>query len=302
MGEKIKIGIAKIIEGGSRTFSNLSQGPEAMEGGGLHEFLEKIECELVESKTAVLTPEEEKEYGAWHRLGIANYHLREIVADQRRRGLFSLGLLSNCNALMGMLAGLQNSGPTKRPLRVGLVWIDAHGDINTPDTTLSGMLGGMPVAVSTGLCLPRLRRKCGLDPALPTRYVTMVGVRDTDPLEQELLDRIEVQHVTVDHVRRLSPVIDLEMERLATLTDRTYVHIDMDALDPEEVSGHGLTVADGPTGKEMAAALKMMVEHPSVAAFGIASYPAGRDPDGRTLKAVYEMIEGVVKGLKNRKA
>jgi len=130
----------------------------------------------------------------------------------------------------------------------------------------------------------------------------MVGVRDTDPLEQELLDRIEVQHVTVDHVRRLSPVIDLEMERLATLTDRTYVHIDMDALDPEEVSGHGLTVADGPTGKEMAAALKMMVEHPSVAAFGIASYPAGRDPDGRTLKAVYEMIEGVVKGLKNRKA
>ena len=302
MGEKIKIGIAKIIEGGSRTFSNLSQGPEAMESGGLHELLDKIECELVESKTAVLTPEEEKEYGAWHRLGLANYHLREIVADQRRRGLFTLGLLSNCNALMGMLAGLQNSGPTKRPLRVGLVWIDAHGDINTPDTTLSGMLGGMPVAVSTGLCLPRLRRKCGLDPALPTRYVTMVGVRDTDPLEQELLDRIEVQHVTVDHVRRLSPVIDLEMERLATLTDRTYVHIDMDALDPEEVSGHGLTVADGPTGKEMAAALKMMVEHPSVAAFGIASYPAGRDPDGRTLKAVYEMIEGVVKGLKNRKA
>jgi len=300
MGEKIKIGIAKIIEGGSRTFSNLSQGPEAMESGGLHELLDKIECELVESKTAVLTPEEEKEYGAWHRLGLANYHLREIVADQRRRGLFTLGLLSNCNALMGMLAGLQNSGPTKRPLRVGLVWIDAHGDINTPDTTLSGMLGGMPVAVSTGLCLPRLRRKCGLDPALPTRYVTMVGVRDTDPLEQELLDRIEVQHVTVDHVRRLSPVIDLEMERLATITDLTYVHIDMDALDPKEVSGHGLTVADGPTGKEMAAALEMMVEHPSVAAFGIASYPAGRDPDGRTLRAVYDMIEGVVKGLRNR--
>jgi len=300
MDEKFKIGIAKIIEGGSRTFSNLSQGPEAMEGGGLHKLLEDINCELVESKTAVLTPEEEKEYGAWHRLGLANHHLREIVADQRRRGLFTLGLLSNCNALMGMLAGLQNSGPTKRPLRVGLVWIDAHGDINTPDTTLSGMLGGMPVAVSTGLCLPRLRRKCGLDPALPTRYVTMVGVRDTDPLEQELLDRIEVQHVTVDHVRRLSPVIDLEMERLATLTDLTYVHIDMDALDPEEVSGHGLTVADGPTGKEMAAALEMMVEHPSVAAFGIASYPAGRDPDGRTLRAVYDMIEGVVKGLRNR--
>ena len=300
MTDKIKIGIAKIIESGSRAPSNLSQGPEAMEGGGLHRLLEKLGCDLVESKTATLTPEEEKEYGAWHRLGLANRHLRDIVADQRRRGLFTLGLLSNCNALMGMLAGHQHGGPTKRPLRVGLIWIDAHGDINTPDTTLSGMLGGMPVAVSTGLCLPRLRRKCGLDPALPTRYVTMAAVRDTDPLEQELLDRTEIPHITTKHIRDLSLVIDLEMDRLATITDTTYVHIDMDALTPDEVPGHGLTVADGPTSKEMAKALEMMFEHPSASAFGIASYPAGKDPDGRSLKAVYNMVEGVISGLKNR--
>jgi arginase family enzyme len=74
----------------------------------------------------------------------------------------------------------------------------------------------------------------------------------------------------------------------------------MDALTPEEVPGHGLTVADGPTSKEMADALEMMFEHPSADAFGIASYPAGKDPDGRSLKAVYTMVEGVIKGLKNR--
>ena len=256
--------------------------------------------EVAESQTAALTPDEEKEYGTWHRLGLASRHLADIVADQRRRGLFTLGLLSNCNGLMGMLAGLQRSGPTSRPLRVGLVWIDAHGDFNTPETTLSGMLGGMPVAVSTGLCLQRLRLKCGLDPPLPTRYVTMIGVRDTDPLEQDLLDRSEIQHLTVDHVRNLSPVIDLEMERLATITDLTYVHIDMDALDPEEVPGHGLTVEDGPTSAEMADALELMFENPSAAAFGVASYPAGGDPDKRSLKAVYNMVEGVVRGLKNR--
>ena len=95
MTGKLKIGIAKIIESGSRSPSNLSRGPEAMESGGLHELLEKLGCDLVESRTATLTPEEEKEYGAWHRLGLTNRHLRDIVADQRRNGLFTLDLLSN---------------------------------------------------------------------------------------------------------------------------------------------------------------------------------------------------------------
>ena len=300
MADKTTIGIAKLLETGSRTASNFAQGPDAMEKGGLLELLEEKDCTLVESRTAALTPDEEKEYGAWHRLGLASRHLADIVADQRRRGLFTLGLLSNCNGLMGMLAGLQRSGPTPRPLRVGLIWIDAHGDYNTPETTLSGMLGGMPVAVSTGLCLQRLRLKCGLDPPLPTRYVTMIGVRDTDPLEQELLDRSEIQHLTVDHVRKLSPVIDLEMERLAITTDLTYVHIDMDALDPAEVPGHPLTVEDGPTSTEMANALEMIFEHPSAAAFGVASYPAGKDPEKKSLKAAYNMVEGAIRGLKNR--
>lgn len=271
-----------------------------MEKDGLFELLGDIGCEIIESRTATLTAEEEKEYGAWHRLGLASRHLANIVSNQRRKCLFSLGLLSNCNGLMGMLAGLQHSGPTSRPLKIGLIWIDAHGDFNTPETTLSGMLGGMPVAISTGLCLHRLRQKCGLDPPLATRYVTMVGVRDTDPLEQNLLDRSEVQHLTVDHIRDLSPVIDLEMERLATITDLTYVHIDIDALDPFEVPGHSLIVEDGFTSTQMAEALAIMFEHPSAAAFGVASYPAGNDPEKVSLKAVHKMVKGVVKGLKNR--
>jgi len=298
-GEPIRIGIAKLLHSGSRGDPEISEGPEIMEDS-LRGFLEGLGCVLEESETARLTPEEERHYGVWHRLGLASRHLGEVVAGQRRRGLFTLGLLSNCNGLMGMLGGLQRSGPDWRPLRVGLVWCDAHGDFNTPETTLSGMLGGMPVAVSTGLCLTRLRMECGLDPALPTRYATMVGVRDLDPLERELLDRSDVEHVSVDEVRRRSPSIDLEMERLTILTDLIYVHVDLDVLDPSEVPGHGLTVEDGPTSKELADALEMMFEHPKAAAFGVASYPAGRDENGVTLRAVHNLIEGVVRGLRNR--
>ena len=292
----------KLLQTGSRGGTGVSSGPSVVEESGLHDLLIENGCIISESKNALLTPEEAKQYGAWHLVGLANNHLKEIVSDQLKRGVFPIGLLSNCNGLMGMLAGLQHSSPTGRPLKVGLVWIDAHGDINTPETTLSGMLGGMPVAISTGLCLSRLRLKCGLDPALPTRYVTMVGVRDTDPLEQEILDRSDVEHISVDQVRNLSTGIDLEMERLASLTDIIYVHVDMDILDPVEVPGHGLTVEDGPTSKELADALEMMFEHPSAAAFGVASYPVGRDPDGRSLKALYNLVKGVVMGVKNRKS
>jgi len=296
----MKVSIAKLLHTGSREGPELSQGPDDMERG-LEKLLERLGCSVAESRTARLTSEEERHYGAWHRLGLASHHLCEIVSDQRKRGLFNIGLLSNCNGLMGMLAGLQRSGASWKPLRVGLVYCDAHGDFNTPETTLSGMLGGMPVAISTGLCLSRLRMECGLDPALPTKYVTMAGLRDVDPLEQELMDRTDVEKITVDEIRRVSPSIDLDMQRLSSITDLIYVHVDLDILDPAEVSGHGLTVADGPTSKELAEALTEMFEHPKAVGFGVASYPAGRDEDGMTLNAVHNLIEGVVRGVKNRR-
>ena len=74
--------------------------------------------------------------------------MSKLVSEQRRAGYLPIGFLANCNGLLGMLSGLQHSGTGAKPLRVGMVFIDAHGDFNTPETTLSGMLGGMPVAIA----------------------------------------------------------------------------------------------------------------------------------------------------------
>src|SRR3990170_5444674 len=106
MVESMKVGIAKLLHTGSREGPEHSEGPNIMDRG-MRDLLESRECSVTDSRSAELTHEEERHYGAWHRLGLASLHLCDIVADQRRRGLFPLGLLANCNGLMGMLAGLQ---------------------------------------------------------------------------------------------------------------------------------------------------------------------------------------------------
>src|SRR5262249_37649966 len=229
--------------------------------------------------------------GEWNRLGLATGHLAEIVAAELKAGRFPVGLLANCSALMGMLGGLQHGGPTARPLRVGLVFIDAHGDFNTPETTLSGMLGGMPVAIAAGQCLTRMRMKSGLEPAIPTRHIVEMCVRDTDPLEQELLDRSEIQQLTLEDVRTRSPNLHREMKRLSELTDLIYVHVDMDGLDPSEVPGVALPVPNGPSSTELATALTEIFKYQKVAAFGVAAMPFDQqDKTGISRQAAYNLI------------
>lgn len=300
-GGMVNVALIKMAYTGARNVAELSGTPAYLEQGGLAGRLQALGATLKPVETVALTSEEQGDYGEWHRLGLANGHLADIVAANVREGYVPVGLLANCSSLMGMLGGVQHSGPPRRPLKVGLVWIDAHGDFNTPETTLSGMLGGMPVAISAGLALTNLRLKSGLDPALPTKYIVMAGVRDTDPLEQELIDRSDIEMLTVDDIRTLSDNFHTQMRRLSQLTDIIYVHVDMDVLDPAEVSGHSLPVADGPTSTELAAAVREMFKYEKVAAFGVASTPAGdRDRDGLSLEAAYRLIEGAVKGVQER--
>jgi arginase len=276
-----------------------SSGPETMAGGGLQERLEALGAVVRVSEIA-LTPEQETEYGGWKRLGFALGHLGRVVAQNERDGTFTVGLLATCPSMPGMAAGLQRSGPTPEALRVGLLWLDAHADFNTPETTRSGSLGGMPVAVATGRCLFRMRLDAGLDPPLADRHVVMAGVRLTDPLEQQMLDDSWIEQLTVDDLRALSPAVTRQLDRLSDLTDKIYVHIDLDVLDPREVMGHGNKVPNGPSSDQLARLFEMVFSrYPKAAAIGFASIPA-RDEGGLSLAAVHRMIEGAVRGLKAR--
>jgi arginase len=181
-----------------------------------------------------------------------------------------------------------------------MLWLDAHPDFNTPETTRSGSLGGMPVAVATGRALQRMRLDAHLDPPLPDRHVVMGGVRLTDPLEQQLLDASAIEQLTVDDLRHATPAVFAQLDRLSRITDKLYVHIDMDVLDPREVMAHQNKVPGGPSSEELARLFEMIfARYPTASAIGFATIPA-TDEGGLSLAAVNRMIAGAVRGVKAR--
>src|ERR1041384_1382448 len=200
-GGKLRIALAKQPLSPTGT----STGPDTMANGGIQPLLAGMGA-TIRIDEAALTPDEATEYGAWKRLGMALGHFADIVARNERDGYFTVGLLATCPSMPGLVAGLQHSGPTREPIRIGMLWLDAPPDFNTPETTRSGSLGGMPVAVATGRALPHLRLDAHLNPPLQDRYIVMGGVRLTDPLEQQLLDRSSIQQISVDELRNMTPV------------------------------------------------------------------------------------------------
>ncbi|HTV33011.1 MAG TPA: arginase family protein [Methylocella sp.] len=269
-------------------------GPRALLEAGLAGLLRLQGHEVDGPFEAALAPEEQMAYGAWHRIGLANAHLARLVTASMEIKTFPLILESNCYAAPGVLAGLQRS---RRTPRLGMVWIDAHADCNTPETTLSGMLSGMPVAMSLGFCLERLRKKAGLDPPMAARDVVMVCVRANDPLEQDLVEASGIETVPVADVKGERRLLRAAMERLSQTTDLIYVHLDIDALDESEFGSMWLTASDGPTSLELAAALNLLMAYPKIAALGVSDLNPEKDANGRMVRASLAVIEGGIAGL-----
>jgi arginase len=272
--DPIKLAIVLQPVSGSRSGPEMSQGPQLM-----YEGVKKMLAEMgIEEAT----------------------NLNETVARLSKEGMFPLGLLSNCNSLTGMLAGMQHSGPGRRPLSVGLIWLDAHADYNTPETTLSGMLGGMPVAVAAGKCLYRMRLKSGLEPAIPEKNIIMMCVRDMDPLEEELVLNSHITLITTDEMVKLSPRMKEEYQKLCDRVDVVYIHIDLDVLDAPDIPGHAFQIPNGPNPAQLGKALKYMMRNPKVGALGIASFPTQEEVRAKSLGSTLEVIKGGLLGLQAR--
>ena len=298
---EIKVDVIKNPYGGARNVPELSTNPDYIHAAGLERLIGEWGGELIRPVQDIrLNAEQEREYGEWNRMALANANFADAVREGRRDDVITIGLEANCNDLLGMLAGLKYDADGNAR-RVGLVFVDAHGDFNVPETTLSGMLGGMPVAIAAGHALHNIRKTAGLAEPLPMSHIIWGGVRDLDPLEADRFNEYDVRQISVQDIRELSANLMKQMNDLADRVDVIYVHIDMDVLAPAEVPGHNLAVPGGPSSEELAAAVALMFEHPATAALGIASTPSfNLDPDGVSRQAALNLIEGAIRGVQAR--
>jgi arginase len=197
--------------------------------------------------------------------------IARVVDQARRAGKAILVTGSNCHSAPGVLGGLQDAHGAGA--RIGLVWFDAHGDFNTPRTTLSGCLGGMPVAVCAGLALPAWREAAHLSAPLPTDRLVMTDLRNLDPPEKALLEATDA--VVVD-----LPGLGHAVDELAARVDMIYLHIDADILDEAYVPSHRTREPGGPSMAEVSAAIEMVMATSKVVAYAVVSvYFGGQDAE-----------------------
>ncbi len=234
-------------------------------------------------------PEDQRVAEETDNLGILGGEIAKAVAAARRNDKAILMTGGNCCHITGIFGGLQDAhGPE---VKVGLVWFDAHGDFNTPRTSLSQMLGGMPVAVCAGLAYPRWREMSHIVASLPTDRIVMVDVRNLDPAEESL---IRATDITIARIADgFTGDVDLvtAVTDLANRCDVIYFHIDADILDERFVPNHGTREPNGPNMAQVKAAIETVMATGKVGVLALVSIYGEGEGSETSIASAIEMIE-----------
>lgn len=210
--------------------------------------------------------------------------LASMVQKTMTAGRVPLVLAGSCDASMGILSGFDHS-------RCGVIWIDAHGDFNTPESTISGFFPGMSLALVTGHCYQNYWAQIGNSAPISEAATLMLGVRDLDPAERQHLERSAIQVV---NWREGKPQADVlaSLDELAKRVQEVYVHVDMDALDSQVAPGivdH--PVPGGLSLQAMEDAIRAVAARFRIRAAALATYNPDRDQDEKTLRVGLRIIE-----------
>lgn len=253
----------------------MGRGPERLLRAGLPEALE-------EDGHAVRVIDIESQVEPATEVAVAFDLARSIAVGVRRAreaGRFPLVLAGNCFSAIGTVAGLGDGAAA--------LWLDAHADLNTPDTSVSGFLDGMAAATLTGRCWRELAGTVPGFAPLPDHRFGLIGARDLDPPEAALVATLAIPRAGVDAFRRhgaeaaLAPVLDATGKGSRSY----YLHVDLDVLDPEVgranqfAADHGLTVDD------VRATIRAAADAVGVGAAALTAFDPEFDPDGRTARA-----------------
>ncbi|MFX1517480.1 MAG: arginase family protein [Promethearchaeota archaeon] len=221
--------------------------------------------------------------------------LGRVVKEALSENFFPLILGGNCNTCLGTLAGFNEPKP-------GIIWFDAHGDFNTPETTPSGFFDGMGLAIATGQCFQDLIKTIENMRPIQESWTLHIGVRDLDPEEQALLESTEVL-VVDNNTLKEKGIHDALLPKITDLRSKTqeiYLHIDIDIIDPSEAPGVDFPNSEGLLLDEIEEALNLIGENFQIKAAALTAYNPENDINNRTLHTGFQLVNTILGIVKNQ--
>lgn len=186
-----------------------------------------------------------------------NEELAQVVDQEMTKGRFPLVIGGDHSIAIGTIAGL-----TKHKKNLGVIWFDAHGDLNTAETSPSGNIHGMSLAVSLGYGHRDLTHIGGFAPKIRPENTVIIGARDLDKGERELIKAIGMKVFTMHEIDRLGMprVMEEALAIVSNGTDGMHLSLDLDGLDPHDCPGVGTPVIGGISYRESHLAMEMLAE------------------------------------------
>jgi len=239
----------------------VDMGPSAIRYAGVIERLEKLNY-IIEDKGDIEIGRSNVDEGTTNLKHLkavteANTKLSTVVDKVVESGSFPLVFGGDHSISIGTLAGI-----SKHYQNLGVIWYDAHADLNTEETSPSGNIHGMPLAVSLGLGHPSLTNILGYAPKVKPENIVIIGARSIDPGEKDLIRSKGIKVYTMHEIDRLgmTKVMEETIQYLKDKTDGVHLSLDLDGLDPSDAPGVGTPVLGGISYRESNLAMEMLEE------------------------------------------
>jgi arginase len=263
--------------------TRMGAGPTALDRAGA---ADRLRARGHEVRTQVLAPP-----SGWQAELATAFELDRLVADAVARSRVSeevpLLLAGNCNTTLGVLAGLSGTGR-----RIGLLWLDAHGDFNTPDEDTSGFLDGQGLAIVVGRCWHALAARVPGFTPLPERDVVLVGARDLSSAQVDVLERSDLTWLRPEQARRPADVA-AALDDLSGRVDAVHFHVDLDVHDPSIAPANGFAAPDGLSAADVLRVLDLAAARVPLVSATLASYDPAHDVEGRMRETALALLEAV---------
>lgn len=275
----------------------VDMGPFAVRYTDLRSRLERIGHTVIDGGNVAVPFREDAERGAQRGaryLGAITDVCTTIAADTRKaiaEGQLPLVLGGDHSLAGGSIAGAAAHFAT-RGEKIGVIWIDAHADLNTPGTSRSGNVHGMPLAHLLGHGDQRFASVAGITPAVAPEHLALVALRDLDEPEREHIRKWKLNATTMRAIdeRGIRTVMLEAIDRAATNTAGIWLSLDMDCLDPETAPGVGTAVPGGMTAREAHLAMEMLADSGKLIGVDLVEVNPVLDAHNRTAEIAADLI------------